>query len=287
MPYGLVDDKLHSSVKWRTASKGGRALWTTALSWCMDQLTDGRIPREMLKSLDGTKRDANDLVRVGLWEETEAGFVFHDWFDYQPDAASIRAKREKESAGGLRGNHERWHVKRALFVPDCEFCESDKASGTRSGTRSGLGIGGESSPAPAPTPTTYSSKKRPAPPVTREYDEPPPDFDQPEFDAKKLLASAGLAQSEVRDFLVDLKAGPSPIRNTTALINSLHRDGKLPGRIQEWRTERDLASEASARPKTGKRTNEDRVADGLRLAAELAAESGTNVVHFPQLTEGA
>lgn len=284
MPYGLVDDKLHSSIKWRMATKGGRALWITALSWCMDQLTDGHVPKGMLRMLDGSPADARSLVTVGLWEPAESGWQFHDWQDYQPDAASIRAKREKESDGGREGNHVRWHVKRKLHVPECEFCQADPVnapSGTRSGGRSGLGIGGESSPAPAPTPTTYSSKKRPAPPVTRDPDEPPPGYPEPEFDPKKILAGAGLAQSEVRDFLVDLKANNT--RNTTALINALYRDGKLPTRIAEWRTERDLASEAASRP-----AKSTRVAAHADLVQQFAAqEAAANVLPFRQQIEGA
>jgi len=285
MPYGLVDDKLHSSIKWRMATKGGRALWITALSWCMDQLTDGHVPKGMLRMLDGSPADARSLVTVGLWETADGGWQFHDWQDYQPDAASIRAKREKESDGGREGNHVRWHVRRKLHVPECEFCQADPVfapSGTRSEGRSGLGIGGESSPAPAPSPSTYSSKKRPAPPVTRDPDEPPPDDDRPEFDPKKLLASAGLAQSEVRDFLVDLKAGPSPIHNTTAFLNALYRDGKLTARIAEWRTERDLASEAASRP-----AKPSRVAAHADLVQQFAAqEAAANVVPIRQI-EGA
>lgn len=174
MPYGLVDDKLHSSVKWRMATKGGRALWTTALSWCMDQLTDGHVPKGMLRMLDGSPADARSLVAVGLWETAEGGWQFHDWLDYQPDAASIRAKREKESEGGQIGNHVRWHVKRKLHVPECEFCQAlppTTGSGTRSGTRGDTRFAPESSPTPTPNKGDRVGRGRGSS-VTRE-DEPP------------------------------------------------------------------------------------------------------------------
>lgn len=123
MAWGKVDDKLHASVKWRRASKGARALWTTALSWCCDQENDGEIPKDMLRVLDGTPAEAKSLVNAGLWNEKENGWSFHNWTKYNPDSASIRAKREAESEGGKRGNHTRWHVKQGLTVPDCEFCQ--------------------------------------------------------------------------------------------------------------------------------------------------------------------
>jgi hypothetical protein len=93
MAWGKVDDKLHSSPKWRATSKGGRALWATALSWSMDQLTDGFIPAHMLAALDGTRADAKSLVDTGLWERTEIGWQFHDWAEYQPSRDQVLAER--------------------------------------------------------------------------------------------------------------------------------------------------------------------------------------------------
>lgn len=132
MAWAKVDDKLHMSVKWRRASKGARALWTTALSWCSDQETGGEVPRHMLRALDGTLSDAKNLVSVGLWDEVRDGWTFHDWSEYNPDAASARAVREAKSEGAQRSNHVRWHVKRHVTVPGCEFCESHPGSHLRS-----------------------------------------------------------------------------------------------------------------------------------------------------------
>jgi hypothetical protein len=84
----------------------------------------------MLRLLDGTPAEAKCLVSVGLWDLDGDGWAFHDWTDYNPDAASQKAKRDAESKGGTFGNHLRWHVKRKVIVPDCEWCNP---SGTRSG----------------------------------------------------------------------------------------------------------------------------------------------------------
>lgn len=296
MPFGFVDDKLHSHIKWISATKGARALWTSALSWCMDHLTDGFVPKEVLRRLDGTPGEARSLVSVGLWEVAEGGWQFHDWADRNPDADSIRAKRAKESDGGREGNHVRWHVKRKLRVPECEFCqamppESGTSSGTRSGGRDGTRFPPESSPAPAPTPTTYSTTRGSGTPRNaREGDEPPPEPEhdsQPEFqNVGAMLQAAGLPQREIRNFLVDLKA--SGAKSTAAVVNGLHREGKLPARIAEWRDERNLAAEAASRPKAGKRTTDDKVRDGFALAEEFRAleSQDPNVIPFRQI-EGA
>lgn len=163
MAWGKIDDKLHGSVKWRRATKGARALWTTALSWCSDQEDGGTVPADMLRYLDGTRADAQSLVRAGLWRETSEGWIFHNWEKYNPDAASLQAKREAESEGGKRGNHARWHVKQGITVPDCDYCTP---SGGDSGTRSGPDQGGESGANPPdptrPDPTQSTPSTAPA-----------------------------------------------------------------------------------------------------------------------------
>lgn len=136
MAWAKVDDKLHTSVKWRRASKGGRALWTTALSWCSDQENGGHVPADMLRVLDGTPAEAKSLVNAGLWNVVSDGWEFHNWSVYNPDSATLKAKRDAESRGGKLGNHMRWHVKQGVTVPDCEFCatSSDTQSGNETVT---------------------------------------------------------------------------------------------------------------------------------------------------------
>lgn len=123
--WGKVDDGLHSHIKWRRTSKGGRALWTTAMSWSGDHGTGGHVPRDMLPYLDGTQAEARSLVSSGLWVVTDDGWQFHQWDERNPDAASQQALVAEQKAGGKFGSHKRWHVKRHLKVPGCEFCDAD------------------------------------------------------------------------------------------------------------------------------------------------------------------
>lgn len=123
MAWGAVDDGLHSHVKWRRASKGSRALWATALSWCSQQGNGGEVPEDMLGYLDGTPIEAHGLVRVGLWDETPGGWRFHQWEERNPDAASASALKRSKAEGGKEGAHIRWHVRRGVIAPDCEWCQ--------------------------------------------------------------------------------------------------------------------------------------------------------------------
>lgn len=143
MAWFKVDDRLWGHPKWLAAPPRARALWVTAGSWSASQETDGVIPRHVLATLGGRPTDAAALVSAGLWTTHRQGWRFHDWTDFQPDAASLRAKRDAESAGGAYGNHVRWHVRQGLDVPECPFC-SGEATGPDSGTRSGGDRGGDS-----------------------------------------------------------------------------------------------------------------------------------------------
>lgn len=133
MAWGKVDDGLHSHLKWRSASKGARALWTTALSWSCDQGTGGFVPTGILRSLDGTPAEAKSLTSSGLWDVVDGGWQFHQWDERNPDADSVKAKKDAESVAGKEGNHIRWHEKRNVFSEDCEFCIA--ASGSDRVTR--------------------------------------------------------------------------------------------------------------------------------------------------------
>lgn len=94
MAWGKIDDKLYSSPKWILVSKGGKALWVSALSWCMAQLTDGAVTKQTCFMLGASTQDARSLVKAGLWDETPNGYQFHDWLDYQPSREQVLAERE-------------------------------------------------------------------------------------------------------------------------------------------------------------------------------------------------
>jgi hypothetical protein len=114
--WGKIDDKLHSAIKWRMTPKPARALWATALSWSMDQLTDGLVPDGMLGALDGTADEADALVGTGLWERVDGGYLFHDWLDYQPSREQVLAERDAAKERQRRAR-EKAREKRAAVTP--------------------------------------------------------------------------------------------------------------------------------------------------------------------------
>lgn len=125
MPWFKVDDELHEHRKARKAGKAAMGVWVLAGSWAADNGTGGFVPEDVVRRW-GTSADAKRLVDAGLWKvETlhdEDGWRFHDWNHFQPSAAVTEAGKVKRSESGKIGNHRRWHVKRNITDPDCEFC---------------------------------------------------------------------------------------------------------------------------------------------------------------------
>jgi hypothetical protein len=144
MPWFRVDDGWHSHPKVVALPMAARGLWITAGTWSADQLTDGYVPRAMLRLWGATSRHADELIAKKLWTPAEPdGFQFHDWSVYQPTSDEAKAKRDSESMGGRLGNHRRWHAGKGVTDPNCPFCER---SGTRSGGRIGYPSGGRFAP---------------------------------------------------------------------------------------------------------------------------------------------
>jgi hypothetical protein len=108
------------------------ALWTLAGSWCASQLTDGRVPATQLRRLvpfDG-RRAAAELVRVGLWSQTDDGYAFRDWHHYQPTRDEVETTRES-SVRRARKYREKQRERASLTRDDDVTSREHHASVTR------------------------------------------------------------------------------------------------------------------------------------------------------------
>lgn len=164
MAWFKVDDGLHDHRKTRRVRRSHQdkkrdvapfGLWVLAGSWAGANNTNGFVPTEVLEEWDDDYRSlAERLVAAGLWWPTmvdgENGYGFHDWEDRNP---------ANEVDSGRFGNHLRWHVKREITNPDCEFCAAESGPSSppnRDDDRdeSGTTSPPESSPVPTrPDPT--------------------------------------------------------------------------------------------------------------------------------------
>lgn len=122
MPWFKVDDTLAFHTKVLAAGNAAMGLWVRAGSWSMHTLSDGFVPTALARQL-GTPKEARQLVTVGLWDEAEGGYMFHEWGDRQPTAVDVRRAAEAKGSAGAQGNHKRWHKARGVVAPDCEWCQ--------------------------------------------------------------------------------------------------------------------------------------------------------------------
>lgn len=108
-----------------------RAVYTEALLYCRENLTDGVIDRltivcwmpDMPQKMKVGLLDR--LADVGALECLDKGWKWPDkvWQTWNPTKADIEEMRDKKSKAGGRGNHERWHTgKNAKPRPNCEWC---------------------------------------------------------------------------------------------------------------------------------------------------------------------
>ncbi|HSN16436.1 MAG TPA: hypothetical protein VLT61_17510 [Anaeromyxobacteraceae bacterium] len=102
MTWFRVDDKLHSHVKPARAGLAAMGAWVLAGSWCGDQLTDGRVPREIAHRI-APAAVWSKLVSAGLAETTDEGYQLHDFLDWNPSASAVKAERERKAEAGRRG----------------------------------------------------------------------------------------------------------------------------------------------------------------------------------------
>lgn len=69
----LAEDK-----KWRAI-----AVFWGSVGWCVAQGNAGFVPAYVLPMIHGTRREAAELIDVGLWEPAQGGWQVHDFGDYQ------------------------------------------------------------------------------------------------------------------------------------------------------------------------------------------------------------
>ena len=110
-----IDDRFPDHPKSAALSDAAFRLWVTAACWSRAQATHGFVPRTQLRALT-RHRTPNLLVReligstvsslhnVGLWEEVNGGWQFHDWVDYNPTGDERQeTPRSQSEAASLAG----------------------------------------------------------------------------------------------------------------------------------------------------------------------------------------
>lgn len=109
MAWARIDDAIIDHPKVLEAGEDARDLLIVSIIWCNKHLTDGRVPKAALGILSrkkSAKKNAEALVRVGLWHDEGDAWQLHDYLDWNPSKKEVEEKRNA-SAERMRKSRER------------------------------------------------------------------------------------------------------------------------------------------------------------------------------------
>lgn len=182
MPYLLIDDGFSENQKITTLSDKAFRLHVHALVYCARNLTDGLISELALRLLTPNStisrpiRVVKDLVKAGLWDETEGGWQIHDYLHYNPSRLQMEEKRararERKRKHLAKGNAVKNGVPNGVThaVQDPpkgvskETPRGTSPTGSTGKTKLARGATGTRSTAPPPKQTTPQPDIETAPP---------------------------------------------------------------------------------------------------------------------------
>lgn len=131
MPWVRLDDRFPSHRKVALLSDRAFRLHVSALCWCSENLTEGKIlDRELtvVARVRGTKTAAKELEAAGLWDRIESGWAIHDYLAYNPDRAKVQAEREANAA-----RQQAWRDRRRAEREAKKAAQQEANNGSRNG----------------------------------------------------------------------------------------------------------------------------------------------------------
>jgi 5-methylcytosine-specific restriction endonuclease McrA len=140
--WAKFDDQFTEHPKVVAAGPWAELLAMRGIIYCARYETDGFVPTAAVSrigiGIPSPKKKAQLLVNVGLWEETDDGWMIHDYLDYQP------SKEEKDSQRGvarrrwaLNNNPQLRQAIRDRDGNDCRYCGMKVNWSDRKGSRGG------------------------------------------------------------------------------------------------------------------------------------------------------
>lgn len=117
MSWFKLDDKFHGNPKILMAGNAAVGLYVRCGTYCADQLTDGKVPKNLAKTY-GNLSEIRALLKVGLWVETEDDYVMPDYLDFNPSRQAVLGEREaakvrmaRKRSGDVRANTTRTNAR--------------------------------------------------------------------------------------------------------------------------------------------------------------------------------
>ena len=138
------------------------ALWTRALSYTVDQMTDGHVSRAVAEQLTRGRPDkaAAELVALQLWVHAAAGWSFHDYADHNVTADEW-TKEKARKAENQANKRARDAVTSQAQSPPVTAPVTGDITGdpqTQDAGRRTQDVGGEPPPPPDPPEATLRDR---------------------------------------------------------------------------------------------------------------------------------
>lgn len=142
MPWFRVDDTFAFNPKVIEAEErapGSVSAWVRMGSWCAANLTNGKVPASVARSI-ANEAQLDALVSVRFLYKEDTRFVIHQYLNYQPSKEEVEADREAARNRRRKGrNNDRPNVGQSSFADVLDGRGSGSSSGSEGGdARGGL-----------------------------------------------------------------------------------------------------------------------------------------------------
>ncbi len=153
MTWVKLDDQFFAHERVVGLSKDAKLLYLAGLTYCSAQLTDGRIGRgavRVVAALADVVPDValGELTDAGLWSLTESGYIVHDYLDYNPTAAQVKAQRVANTQ-----RQAEWRERKAARNGVTNDVTNDVSSSVTNSVRNAVNNGPVTAPRPGPSPS--------------------------------------------------------------------------------------------------------------------------------------
>lgn len=133
MTWTKLDDRIRTNRKIMALSFTARWVYVAGLVYCNEQLTDGRIDTFALPSIAAGVPDIDGVVKElttvipgfthPLWETIDGGWQIHDFLEFNPSAAQVRAEREiARRRAAMNDNPELAKAIKSRDGNRCRYC---------------------------------------------------------------------------------------------------------------------------------------------------------------------
>lgn len=128
-PFFVLTNEYTRHRKVRGLSDKAFRLHVTLVALCNEDRNNGIISKQDLEIM-GAKA-GKELITNQLVHPMDDGvrYQLHDYLKHQHSRKQIEELIDKKKEAGKRGGkvsaHNKWHVERGLFSPDCELCPAE------------------------------------------------------------------------------------------------------------------------------------------------------------------